>query len=92
MKDRKLASNYAGALLSLINDTGEAERVDGFLSALAKSLDGSPDLRDLMRDPATPRDLRRKVLIAAAQQQGLSKHVQNFLNVILLYDHDIGGI
>ena len=66
MRDRKLASRYAGALLSVFPDPQQAEATDGFLSALSDAMDQSGEFRDVMLDPAYPRAARKGVLRSLA--------------------------
>ena len=58
MRDRKLASRYAGALLSVIPDPSQAEAIDEFLTALGESMKESDEFRAVMLDPAFPRSRR----------------------------------
>ncbi len=86
MKDRRLASNYAGALLSILTDPVQAEQADSFLQALRGAIDSSQEFRDLLRDPAVPRTARRKVLAALAAEKAMPATVRNFLGVVV--DHN----
>jgi F-type H+-transporting ATPase subunit delta len=89
MKDRKLASRYARALLSTLTDPTQAERAEEFLHALAAAIDESRDLRDVILNPAVPRSARRSVLEALARAHGAPDLVASFLRVVV--DHGRAG-
>lgn len=86
MRDRKLATRYARALLDSLTDETEAEQADGFLAALRAALEGSADLRGLLFDPAVPRGTRKEVLRALAEQNHMPAQVGNFLATVI--DHN----
>jgi F-type H+-transporting ATPase subunit delta len=89
MKDRKLASRYAGALLSVFPDPSQAEPADTFLKDVSRAMAESEELRDLLLDPAYSRTSRKGVLHAMADGRGLPKQVHNFLSAII--DHNRAG-
>jgi F-type H+-transporting ATPase subunit delta len=89
MKDRKLASRYAGALLSVFPEPSQAEPVDRFLTDLSRAMAESEELRDILLDPAYPRTARKAVLHAMADERGLPRQVLNFLGAII--DHNRAG-
>jgi len=86
MKDRKLATRYARALLASLSDESVAERADDFLNALRAAVEESADLRGLLFDPAVPRTTRKSVLRSLAEQAGMSHKVGNFLATVI--DHN----
>ncbi len=86
MRDRKLATRYARALLASLADEVVAEKADSFLSALRTALEESADLRGLLNDPAVPRPTRKAVLRALADQNGMPLQVGNFLATVV--DHN----
>ena len=90
MKHRKLAANYAGALLSILTDDQQAAQADAFLQALRQAFGQSSEFRELLRDPAAPRVGRKKVLMALAEQSGAPVAVRNFLGV--LADHNRAAV
>jgi len=83
MRDRKLASRYAGALLSVFPDPSQAESTDQFLVALAQAMERSDEFRDLLLDPAFPRSKRKAVLQALVEERGLPRQVSNFLGTLV---------
>jgi len=83
MRDRKLASRYAGALLSLLPDPTQAERTDEFLTALGGAMQEAGELRDVMLDPAFPRSSRKAVLRDLAERHALPREVSNFLGTLV---------
>ncbi len=86
MKDRKLATRYARALLSSLHDETTSETADQFLVALGEAFEKSGDFRDLMLDPVVPRDLRKKALRQLASESGAPTQIQNFLDAVV--DHN----
>ena len=86
MKDRKLATRYARALLSSLHDEATSETADRFLIALGEAFEKSEDFRDLLLDPAVPRDLRKKALRQLAGESGAPDQVQTFLDAVV--DHN----
>jgi F-type H+-transporting ATPase subunit delta len=83
MKDRKLASRYAGALLSVFPDPSQAESTDEFLRALSDAMEQSAEFRDVMLDPAFPRSSRKAVLRSLAEQRGLPDTVGRFMDTLV---------
>lgn len=83
MKDRKLASRYAGALLSVLPDVQQAERTDQFLTALAETFQSSAEFRGVMLDPAFPRSSRKAILTTLAREHALPVLVSNFLQTLV---------
>lgn len=86
MKDRKLASRYARALLASISDASVAELADRFLDVLRQSMDESEDFRNLLLDPAVSKSTRKNVLGKLAANAGMPVEIGNFLNTVV--DHD----
>ncbi|MBZ5639716.1 MAG: ATP synthase F1 subunit delta [Acidobacteriia bacterium] len=82
MKDRLLAKRYAKALLAAIDDPASAERVDAFLGAIASAAGTSAELRDVLLNPAVPRQVRRKVLGALARERQAPPFLASFLAVV----------
>ena len=86
MKDRKLASRYARALLASISDPSIAELADQFLNVLRQSMDESEDFRNLLLDPSVAKNTRKDVLGKLAENAGMPPQIRNFLNTVV--DHD----
>jgi F-type H+-transporting ATPase subunit delta len=83
MKDRKLATRYARALLESLPDDRGAEAADGFLTALREAIEESADLRGLLFDPAVPRATRESVLRKLAEDSDMPPQVGNFLATVV---------
>lgn len=90
MKDRLLAMRYAKGLFAAIGDPATAERADVFLREIASAMDGSPELRDVLQNPAVPRQARKAVLQALARERQAPRVVENFLAVVA--DHRRAGV
>jgi F-type H+-transporting ATPase subunit delta len=86
MRDRKLATRYARALLESLPAEPQAERADEFLTALREALEESADLRGLLFDPAVPRATRKSVLRKLAEDNLTPPQVGNFLATVV--DHN----
>ena len=82
MKDRKLATRYARALLSSLPDAGTASAAADFLDGLADAMERSPDLRDVLLNPSFPRSQRKRVLEALADAHQIPARVKSFLSVV----------
>ena len=89
MRNRKLASRYAQALLEALPDKKQRERADLFLSALARAFDASRELRDVLMDPAVPRSSRKAALVSIARRHEAPPRVENFLQLVV--DHGRTG-
>jgi F-type H+-transporting ATPase subunit delta len=85
MKDRKLASRYARALLAAIPDPTTAERIASFLGAVGETLETSRPVREALEDPATPRSARLKALQEIARGQNMPRELEAFLSTVV--DH-----
>jgi F-type H+-transporting ATPase subunit delta len=83
MRDRKLASRYAGALLSVFSDPTQAATTDEFLMALSQVMDESAEFRDLLLDPAFPQSKRKEVLNTLVSERGLPTRLSNFLATLV---------
>jgi len=86
LKDRKLASRYARALLGALPDDREAEVADGFLQALHRAFAESAKLRDLLLNPAVARSERKAALRRMAEPAGGPARLANFLSIVV--DHN----
>ncbi|HUC42958.1 MAG TPA: ATP synthase F1 subunit delta [Candidatus Sulfotelmatobacter sp.] len=85
MKDRKLATRYARALLSTLPDAGSQDRADTFLAALASSIADNRALREFLLDPAATHAAKARALRAIADGQGGGKGMGNFLETIVVH-------
>ncbi len=86
MKDRKLATRYARALLASLGTGHEADSADHFLSAIRLALEESAEFRDLMLDPAVPASARIAVLRKLAADNQMPTRVGNFLETIVQHN------
>jgi F-type H+-transporting ATPase subunit delta len=77
-----VARRYARALLGLV-PPGEVDGVGEQLQALALALSVSPALRNVMFNPAFPREQKRKTLLGVARAFNASTMVQNLTNLLL---------
>jgi F-type H+-transporting ATPase subunit delta len=85
MKDRKLATRYARALLSAISDPQAAAKADSFLQSLAQAMNASVELRLALLNPAIPASTRKRALNALAEQAQAGPLVAKFLAMVV--DH-----
>mgnify|MGYP001828874919 CR=1 FL=1 len=85
MKDRKLATRYAKALLAAMPDPATRERIAAFLQALGSTLETSRAVADALKDPATPPSARLRVLQDLARTQQMPEPFDEFLATLV--DH-----
>ncbi len=85
MKDRKLATRYARALLSAIPDPHAAASADSFLQSLAQAMNASVELRLALLNPGIPASARKRALNALAQHAQAGPLVAKFLDLVI--DH-----
>jgi F-type H+-transporting ATPase subunit delta len=83
MKDRKLATRYARALLAALTDPDESRTADEFLASLAGVMEQSSEFRTVMQDPAFPRSSRKAVIDAIAEPHALPAALGRFLHTII---------
>jgi F-type H+-transporting ATPase subunit delta len=77
-----VARRYARALLGLVSPD-EVDTVGDQLQALALALSVSPELRNVMFNPAFPRERKRATLLGVARAFNASPMVQNLTNLLL---------
>jgi F-type H+-transporting ATPase subunit delta len=63
-----------------------AEEADRFLGALGESLETSEQFRDLLYDPAVPRNARVEMLSNLAARAGVAKQVAHFLATVVAHN------
>lgn len=83
MKDRKLATRYARALLSALPDAGEQTAADEFLTALATSLHDNPAFRAYLLDPAHPASAKGALLRELAETHRAPMRVVGLLATVV---------
>jgi F-type H+-transporting ATPase subunit delta len=83
MKDRKLASRYARALLGALPDAGDQTAADEFLSALATAVRGNAELRSVLIDPAVSVTAKKTVLGKLAATHRMPSRVEAFLGMVV---------
>jgi F-type H+-transporting ATPase subunit delta len=82
MRDRKLATRYARALLGALPDPASQDRADAFLAALERAIADSSELRSTLHDPAVPKASKTAVLEALAERHQASPLVVRFLETV----------
>lgn len=83
MRDRKLATRYARALLGALATPAEQDLADEFLSALTNSIKSNGELRSFLLDPASPASAKKSLLDNLCAGRGLSDRVKTFLAMIV---------
>jgi len=83
MRDRKLATRYARALLGALATPAEQDLADEFLSALSNSMSTNAELRSFLLDPASPASSKRELLVKLCAARGLPDRVKTFLGMIV---------
>jgi F-type H+-transporting ATPase subunit delta len=77
-----MAGRYAAALFELAKDQRQLEQVERDLLAFQGMLDGSDDMRRLVRSPVISADDQNKALAAVLDKAGISGLTGNFLRLI----------
>jgi F-type H+-transporting ATPase subunit delta len=77
-----MAGRYAAALFELAKEHKEIERVEKDVAAFRDLLDGSEDLRRLVRSPVISAEQQARALSAILDRAGISGLTANFLKLI----------
>ncbi|HEX4825977.1 MAG TPA: ATP synthase F1 subunit delta [Candidatus Polarisedimenticolaceae bacterium] len=85
MKDKKLATRYARALLSALPEVAAQDAADSFLTALGEALEGQPGVRAFLENPSAPAGTKKELFGRLATQAGAGQRVVTFLGVVV--DH-----
>jgi len=83
MKDRKLATRYAKALLGALPDAAAQNLADEFLAALGASLKSNAELRAFLLDPATPAGAKKSLLDQLATARQVPDRVKTFVSMVV---------
>jgi len=83
MRDRKLATRYARALLGALASPAEQNLADEFLTALAKSMTQDAELRGFFLDPASPASAKKSLLTTLCAARNIPDRVKTFLEMIV---------
>jgi F-type H+-transporting ATPase subunit delta len=77
-----MAGRYAAALFELAKEQRQLEQVERDVATFQSMLDGSGDLRRLVRSPVISADDQAKALAAVLEKAGISGLTGNFLKLI----------
>jgi len=83
MRDRKLATRYARALLGALATPAEQNLADEFLDALASSMRSNAEFRGFLLDPASSAAAKRSLLESLAANRGVPDRVKTFLGLLV---------
>jgi len=83
MRDRKLATRYARALLGALPDAAGQNLADEFLTALSDSLKANADLRGFFLDPASSASAKKSLLEKLCAIRGLPDRVRTFVGLVV---------
>ena len=83
MRDRKLATRYARALLGALATPAEQNLADEFLTALANSVTQNAELRGFFLDPANPTSAKKTLLTNLCAARNIPDRVKTFLEMIV---------
>lgn len=83
MKDRKLATRYAKALLGALPDAAGQILADEFLTALGSSIKTNLELRAFLLDPASPAASKKSLLDQLAAARSVPDRVKTFLGMVV---------
>jgi F-type H+-transporting ATPase subunit delta len=82
---KALAQRYAAALAEVALERNAAPEVKAQISEFAGVMEESPELRQLLANPAVPRAGKHAVIESLVERLGSSRTVRNFM--LLLVDH-----
>ena len=77
-----VAERYASALFDLAREESALERVEAELQTIAELIDGSEDLRRLVRSPVFSAEDQERAIGAVADRAGIGGLVGNFLRLV----------
>jgi F-type H+-transporting ATPase subunit delta len=77
-----MAGRYAAALFELAKEEKQLPRIESDLKSFQAMLDGSEDLRRLVRSPVISSDDQAKALLAVLSKAGISGLTANFFSLI----------
>jgi F-type H+-transporting ATPase subunit delta len=83
MKDRKLATRYARALLGALASPAEQDLADEFLTAIANSMTSNSELRGFFLDPASPIGAKKALLADLCSSRNIPDRVKTFLEMVV---------
>jgi len=90
MSAGSLARRYAKALMEIGTADGSYKRIGQDVASMAKAIDTSEELTNLLSNPVFPRSEREKIVVAILRRAGASPTVVNFSKLLL--DRDRLGI
>jgi F-type H+-transporting ATPase subunit delta len=76
------AGRYSTALFELAREAGELDRAEADLDQLAQTLESSPELNELIRNPVYTRTEQGRAMGAIAERMGLSALVRNVVGLM----------
>lgn len=76
------AGRYSTALFELAREAGELDRVDADLDQLSETLDESPEMAELIRNPVYTRVEQGRAMAAITDRMGLSNLVGNVVGLM----------
>ena len=83
MRDRKLATRYARALLAALATGADQNLADEFLTALAKSIGSNDELRGFLLDPVNSATAKKSLLESLCATHGAPERVKTFLGMMV---------
>jgi F-type H+-transporting ATPase subunit delta len=83
MRDRKLATRYARALLAALATGPDQNLADEFLGAFAKILGTNAELRGFLLDPANSATAKKDLLDHLCATHGAPERVKTFLRLMV---------
>jgi F-type H+-transporting ATPase subunit delta len=83
MRDKKVATRYARALLGALPDPASQDLADAFLSALADGMRSHGEVREFLSNPSTPASAKKGFLRELARARGVPPRVTAFLETVV---------
>lgn len=83
MSNETVARRYANALVDVVAKNGETAIVQNEIGQFANLMQESPQLVELLRNPAVPSEQKSKILEALIVRTNPTKTTANFLRILL---------
>jgi F-type H+-transporting ATPase subunit delta len=85
MRDRKLATRYARALVDALPDATAQNQADEFLTALSEGVRSNAEMRGFLLDPGNPAAAKVSFLRGLAALKGTPGQIGSFLATIVAH-------
>jgi F-type H+-transporting ATPase subunit delta len=78
------SKSYALALYELSKENSELDKVEAGIKTLNKILNDNSDFKDMIHNPAIPKENKKNVIFAIAEQNKFSETLKKFLGFVAI--------